>query len=206
MKFRLLAATAALAVASLCATAASAATLIVDDNGKLTGATGVDVGGTFYDVAFIDGISCAAAFNGCDSDADLLPFHTSPSVALLAAQALLDQVFVGLYDNDPTRTLGCTDAVGCATLIPFNIVGPYFQYAYALNLAGDGDRTSLRTDLSLTANQELNDASVTFARFTPSTVAPVPEPSTWAMMLVGFGAIGASMRRRRRGTAIAQMA
>jgi hypothetical protein len=27
----------------------------------------------------------------------------------------------------------------------------------------------------------------------------VPEPSTWAMMLLGFGAIGFSMRRRRRG-------
>jgi hypothetical protein len=25
----------------------------------------------------------------------------------------------------------------------------------------------------------------------------VPEPSTWAMMLLGFGAIGASMRRSR---------
>lgn len=35
--------------------------------------------------------------------------------------------------------------------------------------------------------------------------AAVPEPSTWAMMLIGFGAIGASMRRRRL-TAIAQMA
>jgi hypothetical protein len=27
---------------------------------------------------------------------------------------------------------------------------------------------------------------------------PVPEPSTWAMMLVGFGAIGSAMRRRER--------
>lgn len=27
----------------------------------------------------------------------------------------------------------------------------------------------------------------------------VPEPASWAMMLVGFGAIGAAMRRRRRG-------
>lgn len=28
-------------------------------------------------------------------------------------------------------------------------------------------------------------------------VAAVPEPATWAMMLLGFGAIGASLRRRR---------
>lgn len=34
----------------------------------------------------------------------------------------------------------------------------------------------------------------------------VPEPGTWAMMLLGFGAIGASMRRRRRVSAIAQIA
>ena len=33
------------------------------------------------------------------------------------------------------------------------------------------------------------------ATFQPS--APVPEPATWAMMLIGFGAIGFAMRRRR---------
>jgi hypothetical protein len=30
------------------------------------------------------------------------------------------------------------------------------------------------------------------------TAAAVPEPATWAMMLVGFGGIGFAMRRRRR--------
>ncbi len=29
-------------------------------------------------------------------------------------------------------------------------------------------------------------------------VAPVPEPGTWAMMLLGFGATGYAMRRRRK--------
>ncbi|MFL6726537.1 MAG: PEPxxWA-CTERM sorting domain-containing protein [Sphingomicrobium sp.] len=33
-----------------------------------------------------------------------------------------------------------------------------------------------------------------------ATVAGVPEPSTWALMLVGFGAIGFVMRFRRRAT------
>jgi hypothetical protein len=35
------------------------------------------------------------------------------------------------------------------------------------------------------------------ARNPNPTGAAVPEPATWAMMIVGFGAIGASMRRRQ---------
>ena len=33
---------------------------------------------------------------------------------------------------------------------------------------------------------------------TINVAPPVPEPATWAMMLLGFGAIGFAMRRRRR--------
>lgn len=38
--------------------------------------------------------------------------------------------------------------------------------------------------------------SSNFVNATSSLVAPVPEPATWAMMLLGFGAIGFAMRRR----------
>ena len=38
--------------------------------------------------------------------------------------------------------------------------------------------------------------------FLISTGAAVPEPSTWAMMLLGFGAIGFAMRRSRRRGAL----
>jgi hypothetical protein len=31
----------------------------------------------------------------------------------------------------------------------------------------------------------------------------VPEPATWAMMLVGFGMVGATSRYRRRKTVLA---
>lgn len=43
--------------------------------------------------------------------------------------------------------------------------------------------------------------------FTVNTTIPaVPEPATWAMMLLGFGGIGYSMRRRRKTSTGAQFA
>jgi hypothetical protein len=39
-----------------------------------------------------------------------------------------------------------------------------------------------------------------------SGVPPVPEPATWAMMLMGFGAAGYAMRRRRQQGGISQIA
>ena len=32
-------------------------------------------------------------------------------------------------------------------------------------------------------------------------IAEVPEPATWAMMILGFGGVGAMMRRRRYAVA-----
>ena len=39
-----------------------------------------------------------------------------------------------------------------------------------------------------------------------SPVPAVPEPSTWGLMLLGFGAIGVSMRRKRKLVALPQLA
>ena len=40
----------------------------------------------------------------------------------------------------------------------------------------------------------------------PGVTGAVPEPATWAMMLIGFGAIGVSLRRRRKMTATHKLA
>lgn len=39
-----------------------------------------------------------------------------------------------------------------------------------------------------------------------SAIAAVPEPATWAMMLIGFGGIGFAMRGRRREQTLPQLA
>jgi hypothetical protein len=43
----------------------------------------------------------------------------------------------------------------------------------------------------------INQGGSSLVRATSAAVGAVPEPTTWALMLVGFGAIGMAMRRRK---------
>ncbi|WP_114227855.1 MULTISPECIES: PEPxxWA-CTERM sorting domain-containing protein [Sphingomonas] len=54
--------------------------------------------------------------------------------------------------------------------------------------------------LNLTSSSGFSDAVI--YRATPA----VPEPATWALMLMGFGGMGVAMRRRRSANALPQMA
>ena len=88
--------------------------LLVNGSGVLTGARNVRVGGTLYNVTFVDG-TCIDVFGGCDTGSDF-KFATFED-ADAAANALLGQVFVdapvGNFDGYPELTLGCTDPSQC---------------------------------------------------------------------------------------------
>ncbi len=64
---KLIGAFAGLAMMGMAGTA-NAVVLNVSD-GQFLGATGVDVGGTLYDVTFVDG-TCITLFDGCNEIAD----------------------------------------------------------------------------------------------------------------------------------------
>lgn len=188
---------------------ASAATVITDPNGQLTGAQNIDVAGTLYDVEFTNG-SCVSLFSGCDPTT--FAFQT-PDLATAAARALLDQVLLdsqfGLFDSNPALTRGC-DQPSCQTLIPYKVDGSTFFWASSDNFApGSG---SDKTSIALGRTRAVHIASSTegsgrfqgvinFARFTLANSA-VPEPSTWAMMLLGFFGVGAGLRRKRPGRSL----
>lgn len=69
---------------------------------------------------------------------------------------------------------------------------------------GQGDVLTLRWsdfDIRLGNGQAADDAlGIDDVIITP-TFAAVPEPSTWAVMICGFGCAGSALRRRRRGAA-----
>ncbi len=74
------------------------------------------------------------------------------------------------WDNWEAKSLTFT-ATGTSALIQFDTVG--------LNIAGF-------------------DVGIDKVSLESVTPGGVPEPATWAMMLVGFGLIGAAMRRRQK--------
>jgi hypothetical protein len=174
----------------LASSGASAATLDVV-GGQLIGASGVLVDGSYYDVEFRDG-TCVALYGGCDAVSDFT-FQTEV-VAVLASQALLDQVFLDVgpntFDSDPELTSGCTSTFECWALTPFQPLGLGQFLAYARNDFGAGD---------------VADGEVVSAAFDSSTEvfnvyavwSPIPEPGT--AVLMGLGLLGLSARNRREG-------
>ena len=195
---------------------ASAAMLIVDDN-RLMGAENVLVDGVHYDVYFLDG-TLAEFYEGADECTDL-PFtvagdsDASGQRGTEAAQALLDQVLIGIYDIETTLTNG-VGATRDTTQV--NIITPYwvendgdintvvtinapdgiysYDRLYYTNYAADFDTAWWAKEL---VNGERYDATV-IAVWSLSEISSVPVPST--IFIFGSGIVCLVSLRRKKLT------
>jgi len=83
-----------------------------------------------------------------------------------------------------TCTMGrLTQSSAAATYIPVNGTGSGSAYNFATNLRTPGTYT-------------VTGGGVTAQLLIVGPLAAVPEPATWGLMLLGFGAVGAAARRR----------
>jgi hypothetical protein len=180
-----------------------AAPILDVQGGQLMGASGVDVGGTLYDVEFRDG-TCIELFAGCDSAEDFLVL-ASEGEAGMAAQALLDQVLVdgpsGSFDSFPEFTNGLGD--GENFLHSGRILTVYWS-ENILSADGfvtdNGDGISMfdevrGPDLGLNLILDWDTADEPGYVYAVWSTHVVPEPST--TLLVAIGLTGLAVRRRR---------
>lgn len=181
----------------------SHAALIIGANDELLGATGVTVGSYIYDVSFIDG-SCQSVYSGCDEISDFT-FQDLAS-ANQASQALLDQVFLGIYDTIPSLINGCTafDLCFVDTVFAFTTWGsPKSIAARNARTVDDlivSSTTSPGHDQSNPSNGSA--ARSTWAKWSLVGLADIPsqipEPSVWILMLLGLASLGMSRRRTKQ--------
>lgn len=109
--------------------------------------------------------------------------------------------FVNVYSGlNATGTLLAT--INLAQQFSTNCVGdPNGAYCNWTNIGVAFAGTAKSVDFGGTANFIAFD-NVTLGSATATPGGAVPEPATWAMMIGGFGAVGASMRYRRRKTTV----
>jgi len=198
---RLLTLSAALAISSVLHISAVAAVVPIFENGKLSGARNVTIGdlGT-YNVKFVKG-DCWTVFKGCSRE--LFTFHTAAD-AKSASQALLDQVFVGIYDDLPELSANC-DTFACGVTTPYELGSwsnmPTFYDYTAANWAaffqfpgapfshqGYPDEVQHAT---WTSPWGIN------RNFAVWEAQEVPEPLSILLLAVGLGSMAATGRPKR---------
>lgn len=107
--------------------------------------------------------------------------HVGATLSTFAVSTITDINFVSAFLNGT----------------PFNLFA--ITTAHGQAEFGFASRTSIGGGLHNLVVNGTSGGGASFAgTVSVSPVSPIPEPSTWALMLLGFGVVGYSLRRRRQ--------
>lgn len=147
--------------------------------------------------------------------------------SLDTALFLFDATGHAIATNDDTDGMTLTSTLSHTNALLSNLAAGYYYLGISISgnepvnavnnlLFQTGDYTDVRgpaTNITPTTLADFDAFSyddtpgayqinLTGVTFGPAAVAGVPEPATWAMMVMGFGAIGAGLRRRQARTTV----
>lgn len=182
----------------LSVTPAFAAALQVDESGKLTGAKDVSVNGNLYDVEFAAG-TFQSVFGSQQNYVMDLEFGRA------ATNALFEQVFIdgefGMFDSDPNLTSGCegiSTSNYCGVMTPYALGlrrGVFSVWTIFTNNHDEDVNDNFAFLTWIDYNSSMSYTDQTWARW--SVASSVPEPSNYAMMMLGlFSVILIAYRRQ----------
>jgi hypothetical protein len=223
---------AALFAAIATATPAMAA-ITINPDGSANISSGTNVGDSF--TVNFDGSESGSVIAGVTSSLTLTFEGTSGNNYLFdylltntsSSPATSSSVTAFGFDVDPNATLMNSNVTGAFTVVSSGQVSQGYNLEMCfkngqnnncaggtngIDMGNSGSGTITLGFSSLPDSVTLSDYLVRYQQVNGSgsavgnPVAAVPEPSTWGLMLVGFGAIGVSMRRKRRTAPLAQIA
>ena len=151
----------------------------------MIGPTGGFIGGLYYSF-----VTASVSINGVVNGLVSLPFNGGE--------------LEGATDVFGAGSIVGASVLGTGTLFESNVTGTDFAYPLTLtpspfsyNPTG-ADQTSiyLSDDLGDIIESDISNVSITVAA--PPPPVATPEPSTWAMMLIGFAGVGFFSYQRRR--------
>lgn len=179
MKFKAFAASLFAAAGASLATPAAATTVVIDPN---TGQSGSFV--------WYNGLGAIDEIDGV-TDFDNMHFSVFANAG--------DTIDAGLFDccvaGDEFQLL-----LNGSVVTPTSVTPGLFTYTYTGIVLAAGVNIFDINVTALAPGFESGGASYSFSALTGGAV---PEPSAWALMILGFGAVGASLRRSRQRTSIA---
>ena len=141
-------------------------------------------------------------FNSTQGNAAALPGNTTNQIAVLGGQMAF--LRLGQLANSLAFEWGSIDAYNTWQVITSD--GP-FTFSGSLFPPANGDRSSAATNrrVNLAFNSptfvegiRFSSGSNSFEFDNVAISSAVPEPATWMMLILGFGLIGSTMRRRSK--------
>ena len=145
-----------------------------------------------------DAVACAGYYSGNLLNGSAIDIaNQQEAIASLPGDFVFDGNWAALDPEFKIESLSNINQMNFGkTLYGSTVIGAHFG-----NVAGDAGNVSVfwLFDFGSDGAQFVAlDDTQGFSNAVLYTTGAVPEPSTWALMLIGFGAVGGAMRAKRR--------